>query len=236
MKKLYKKLILVMNLYGLSFVEKLEKMFGIQKAHTDHPTYVPGLDPTPADVATKIDDAKKLLAEETDLKEKLKANTQKQLDAETELTNIFVSRWIPQTQTADDMTIARAKELGYGIKGEKEVKPPSAESFPLIAEVVTTAHGQHTIFCHDNLTKKIKLPDGILRIDIYGQTGGTRPENLEKLIANGGGWLGQVTRGKYEHKYGANGIGSVEYYIAVYIDKATKKPFSCGPTYGALLN
>lgn len=106
----------------------------------------------------------------------------------------------------------------------------------MIGNIDISTHGQHTIFCHDNLTKKVALPDGILRINIYGQTGGTRPIDLTQLIANGGGYLGQTTRGKYVHTLNNADIGKTEYYIAVYILKATKKPFSQGQAASALIN
>ena len=64
------------------------------------------------------------------------------------------------------------------------------------------------------------------RVDVYGQTGGTEPDNLAALVANGGGWLGTAVKGKYLNRLtvNTNTKNQPEFYIAVYIDKLTKKP------------
>jgi succinyl-CoA synthetase beta subunit len=61
---------------------------------------------------------------------------------------------------------------------------------------------------------------------MFTGTGGTAPINLAALIANGGGWLGTASRGKYINPFvvTAANQGNPEYYIAVYIEKTTKKP------------
>ena len=229
-------MILVLNFHGLSLWQKLQKMTNIQKAHAANPTLVPGLNPDPADVDTKLTDAKKLFDVRAELIDKLKANTKLMYEAETDLENTFVSLWAPQTQAAIGMDQDKAKLLGYDIKGEKEVIPPSPDSVPLIADIDISVHGQHTLLIHNNLTKKVKLPDGILRIDIYGLTGGTAPIDLADLIAKGGGYLGQATRGKFVNTFGSSNMGQPEHYIAVYVDKATKKPFSQGIVVSALIS
>ena len=51
---------------------------------------------------------------------------------------------------------------------------------------------------HNNITGKRKLPAGMLRVDIYGYTGaaGLVIADLAALIALGGGYLGEASRGK----------------------------------------
>jgi hypothetical protein len=231
-----KKLIIVLNFYGLSLILKLKKMSAIVNAHIGNPLLVPGLTPDPADVDHDIQDVQSLTVTRTELIEKLRANHKEINDKVAKLENTFVSQYAAQTQSAPGMTAAKVKLLGYDIKGEKEMKPPSSEDNPIIIQIVTTVHGEHTIQVRNNLTQKIALPDGILRIDIYGVSGGdAAPKDLTDLISKGGGYLGQVTRGKYVHKYGNEKLGSNEYYIPVYIDKANKKPFSQGPAFGAMM-
>jgi hypothetical protein len=235
-KKLIKKLILVLHFYGLPFPKKLQKMVAIKNAHVANPTLVTGLNPTATDVDTDLINAQKLLDKKADLEEQLKANTKLIYEADAKLTDIFVSKWASQTQAAIGMDEDKAKLLGYDIKGQKEVVPPKSDSIPLIASMDISVHGVHTMYCKNNLTGKVALPDGILRIDIYGQSGGTIPVDLTSLIANGGGYLGQATRGKFVNTLPNDKIGQIEYYIPVYVDKATKKPFSQGKVFSALIS
>lgn len=234
--RLIKKLILVMSLYGLSFPQIIQKMWGIVNAHKANPTYVPGLDPATTAVETKLTSAQGLFDAQAALVIQMKANTKLLNEAETDLINIFVSHWATQTQTAPDMNEERAVELGYNIKGQTPVVPPSQENVPLISNIIISIHGEHTIFCINSLSGLVKLPDGILRIDIYGQTGGTRPIDLTQLIANGGGYLGQASRGKFVNTLSNDNIGKIEYYIIVYILKATKKPFTQSAVGSALIS
>jgi hypothetical protein len=235
MGQLIKKLILVLNFRNLSFLLILQKMNAILKAHVAYPTYVPGLNPTTADMDTMLIDAQKLLDKRADLEEQMKANTKQIAQTQTKLTDIFVSKWATQTQAAIGMDEGKAMQLGYGIKGQTPVNPPSPDCVPLIGKIDINVHGQHTLFCLNFLTGKAALPAGILRIDIYGQTGGTTPVDLTALIANGGGYLGQATKGKFVNTFGNDKIGQTEFYIAVYVDKVTKKPFSQSKVVSALI-
>lgn len=234
--KLIKKLILVLQFYGLSFPQKLQKMWGIYNAHVDNPTFVPGLSPATTAVEPLLTGAQTLFDERDSLELQMKANTKSLNESETELVNIFVSSWATQTQTAADMSEERAVLLGYSIKGQTPAKVLTQDNFPLISSIDISIHGKHTIFCHDSLTKKVALPDGILRVDVYGQTGGIRPLDLTQLIANGGGYLGETTRGKFVNTLNSGDVGKTEFYILVYILKASKKPFSQGQAVNALIN
>jgi hypothetical protein len=231
-----KKLIIVLNFYGLTLLLKLKKMSAIVAAHIGNPLLVPGLTPAPADVDHDIQDVENLIGARAELIEKLKANQKDINDKVAKLENTFVSQYATQTQSAPNITASKVKLLGYDLKGEKEVTPPSTDENPIITQIVTTVHGEHTLQVRNNQTQKIAMPPGILRIDIYGVTGGdTAPKDIADLISRGGGYLGQVTRGKYVHKYGNDHLGTIEYYIPVYVDKASKKPFSQGPAFGALM-
>jgi len=224
-KKLVKKMIIVLLLYGLALEEKLQKMFNIATAHAANAALVTGLTPTPATILTKIAATRTLISNRDALLVQAKSITQEILDNETDLENTFVSEWATQTQNAG-ITEANALLLGYSIKGKKEVVPFPEGSAPLVSTIDINVHGQHTIHIKNNLSGKSGLPPGVLRMDVYGQTGGTAPADLAALIANGGGYLGTAGRGKYINKYTVAKVGDVEYYIIVYVDKITKKPFA----------
>ena len=232
---LVKKLILALNFRGMLLLDKLQKMVAIKNAHAANSTYVPGLSPSTDDVETELENIQNMLDTCDSLEEQLSAERQKIADAVVKVEDTFVNKWASQTQSAAGMNAERAKALGYDIKGEKQPVPPSTESKPVIVKINVNVPGEHTILCRNSLTNKVALPPGILRIDIYGQSGGAQPANLTALIANGGGYLGQATRGKYVNKYNLEKQGQPEYYIAVYIDKANKKPFSQSFVVSAVL-
>jgi len=224
-KKLVKKMIIVLLFYGLALEEKLQKMFNIATAHAANATLVTGLTPTPATILTKIAATRTLINNRDALLEQAKSITQEIIDNVDDLTNTYVSEWATLTQNSG-ITEANAILLGYSIKGKKEVVPFPAGSAPLVSTIDITVHNQHTIRIVNNLSGKSGLPPEVLRMDVYGQTGGERPADLAALIANGGGYLGTAGRGKYVHKYTVAKAGDVEYYIIVYVDKVTKKPFA----------
>ncbi len=223
MKKLKKKLILVLAFRALTLPEKLQKMMDIALAHIAKPSYVT-LNPLPAAVKTQIEAAQTLYTEREALLEQYKSKTQELHDVEDVLNNTYVDNWLTQTQAATGMTAARAKELGYKVKGDKEKVVLPENSAPAISRISINVHGQHTLYFLNTLSGKVGLPEGVLRIDLYGQTGGTRPADLAALIANGGGYLGQASRGKFVYTFNVTKPGDLEYYIAVYVDKTTKKP------------
>ncbi|MEI6852851.1 MAG: hypothetical protein WCL06_08415 [Bacteroidota bacterium] len=210
-------------------------MVAIKNAHAANPTYVPGLTPTTDDVDDLLVAAQKLLDKKADLEEQLKANTKQIADANDKLVDIFVSKWATQTQAAIGMNQDKAVLLGYQIKGQKQVEPPTESTVPLISDIDISVHGKHTLSILNALTGKKALPAGILRTDIYGQTGGTTPADLTQLIANGGGYLGEAVRGKFVNTFSNDKAGETEFYIAVYILKSTKKPFTQSKVVSALI-
>jgi hypothetical protein len=90
---------------------------------------------------------------------------------------------------------------------------------------------------HNNITGKRRVPKGMLRVDVYGYTGaaGLVIADLAALIALGGGYLGEASRGKFVNAFTAN-AGKTEYYVAVYVDKKTKKPASQSPVASSIIN
>jgi hypothetical protein len=192
------------------------------------------LSPTPAAVLTQINARNGLFTTRSGLQAQLKQNTEDIGKADTALKTLFTDQWATQIQNFGGITVNQVKGLGFGSKGidtghaatSVADTARTASSAPVIIKIDTDVHGQHTLHIHNNITGKIGHPKDVLRIDLYAQNGGTAPANLAALIANGGGWLGTAKRGKYINPFivTATNKNTVEYYIAVYIEKATKKP------------
>ncbi len=240
-KVLSRKLILTADFTGLTLEEKLTKQANMAKAQTNNPLLVPGLNPTAAaveaDITALTDPISGLIHERGVIRAQEESLTLAINKAETAIKDIIVSQWMPQTQTALTGTTnaeVNAALLLFGIKGQTSGHTPvtvaslskTASSAPVIVKIDIDVHGQHILHVHNNITGKIGHPKDVLRVDIYAQTGGTAPANLAALVTNGGGWLGTTKRGKYINQFTVTAAnqGKVEYYIAVYIEKATKKP------------
>ncbi len=232
---LVKKLVLTVNLHGLKEQDKLQKMSDMQAAHLANTAWIPGLTPAPSAVGTSITTAKAILTTRNSLREQLKQATEQFHLADKTLTNIFVS-WAAQVQDAISGDTTKAKALGYGEKGQGVKHPINDESAPVIVKIDINVRGEHKLHLANNLTKKRKLPPGIARIDIYGQTGGDAPLDLAHLIINGGGYLGEATKAEFVNALPTGNVGKVEYYIAVYVGKKTKKPVAQSMVESAMIN
>src|ERR1035437_147296 len=110
-----------------------------------------------------------------------------------------------QTQAAIGGDVNKAATLHFGIKGISGGKAQTITvdemgrtigSAPVIIRIDVLA-GVQTLHVVNNITRKIGHGKNILRADVYGQTGGTPPTTLAELIANVGGWLGTIKRGKF---------------------------------------
>ena len=243
-KVLNKKLILTADFQGKTQEEKLTKETDMVKAQIANPTLVPTLNPTAAavqaDIVAITDPNTGLIHQRAVLEAQTKALTLQINKGIEDLKNIIVDQWMPQTQTALTATPAlaavaesNAALLLFGVKGQATGHGTTtiantartAASAPVIAKI-DNLHNQQTLHIHNNITGKIGHPKDILRVDVYGQTGGTQPADLAALIANGGGWLGTAKRGKFVYTPTTANMGKTEYYIAVYIDKTTLKPIA----------
>jgi len=240
-KVLTKKLILTADFKDLDLEGRLEKETNMAKAQADYPSIVPGLTPTTAvvqaDIVAITDPHTGLLHQRAAAKALEESLTVQINNAEKAIRTIIVSEWMPETQSAITGNInaeSYAATLQFGIKGQTTGHTPvtvadlskSVSSAPVIVRIDFSVHGQHIIHVHNNITGKIGHPTDVARVDIYGQTGGTAPTNLAALITNGGGWLGSCKRGKFINTFTVTAAnqGKVEFYIAVYIEKATMKP------------
>ncbi len=246
MGKLIKKLILALNLWSLTEAARIKKQLDIANAHTANPALVPGLTPTPASVITMINTQSGYYTLRDSLIEQMKQVTENIHKNGTAINDIFVDQWAPQTQVAIGTDASKAKLLGYGIKGQDTGHTPVIASIekvivlsshPVIVKIDVNTHDVHFLHIHNNLTGKRKLPAGMLRVDIYGYTGaaGLVIADLAALIALGGGYLGEASRGKFTNVFTTN-TGKTEYYVAVYVDKKTKKPASQSPVASGIIN
>ncbi|MEI8203720.1 MAG: hypothetical protein WCH34_11940 [Bacteroidota bacterium] len=235
MKKLKKKLILVLNFAGLTVKQKIEKMTAIKTAHADNPTIVPNLLPTTTTVEDLITEVYGLFAEHDVVAGQLTTITSKINQKTDALVDIYVSKWATETQIAIAGDETLAKKLNYDIKGDVAPSGKLEDTAPSIIEISNNKHGWHDLKIINIDSQKKRLPKGALRIDIYGQTGGTEPTDLASLIANGGGYLGEATKGKFRHEFPSGNKGKTEFYIAVYISKKTKKPVSQSLVVGEII-
>lgn len=247
-KKLVKKLIVTANLNSFSGDKKLQRIDDMALAQINNSGYVPNLNPAAQAVQKQVAAAKALITQRDTAVKAAQTLTGQVHDAETALVNIMVDQWTKQIQNAPGMDVNKVKALLFRTKGidsghvststatEKQI---IAASTPLIGKIDRNTTGQHTIHVKDSASKKLKLPAGVTRIDLYAQTGGTQPANLADLMTNGGGFIGTVDKKhhKYVNVFPAKSVsGTPEYYIAAYIDKTTLKPTAQSPVVMALLN
>jgi hypothetical protein len=239
MGKLKKKLVLTFNYYGLSVPEVTEKQNDVALAHENNPTIVPGLTPAPSVVLNQISALNNLFTQRDMLKAQVKQLTVQIHQDSSDITDIIMDQWRPQAQTAIGDDEGKAVLLGWGIKGydtghvPNDVAAAKAETTnPYIARIDVNSHEQHMLHIINNTTGKRALPKGMLRIDVYGQTGGDKPSDYLQM----GRVLGQASRGKFVATFDGADVGKMQYYIAVYIDKKTKKPLHQSPVSYAIIN
>lgn len=241
MAQLEKKLILSSDLSGKTEAEKANRELELATAHQNNPTLVPGLNPTPSSVISQINAKNALFTQREYLRDQLKQITEDIHIADKAITAIFVDQWASQVKTAIGNDASKAKLLGWGIKnidsghittGVAMAKEIILASHPNISRIDFNVHQQQSIHIVNNITGKRRLPKGILRIDIYGQTGGTMPTDYSLL----GRPLGQASRGKFVHTFQLADVGKIQYYIAVYVDKKTKQPVAQSPVASAIIN
>ena len=225
MKKLIKKLIVVVRLAGLTTADFMKSIRKKQQSVAAS-SLASGIVPTPDEVKTKINKMQDSMDAHVIL---LKSAAEKVIEISEmrgDLTDIMADQWANYIQL-NVTTVKEVKDLGFDSKGDKEKTPLSQESRPLISGIGTNVKGKHILNFINSLNEKKALPPGILRIDLYGLTGGdAAPTNLTDLMSKGGGCLGQVSKAKFIYETPSSGSGKLEYYIAVYISKATLKPFS----------
>jgi hypothetical protein len=230
-KKLIKKLILFLSLRSLSDNDFVVKVKNMIKLAIDNALVIPDLTPTPAAVKTKVDKISDYIVDRQNLIDQQKTLTEKIQNLISEVNDNLVDEWMPYVQTTIAGNTELAKTLGYGIKGQTEIDPLPLTCVPVVTGIDVNVTGHHILTVICGMDKRTALPKGILRIDVYGQTGGERPDDLVHLIKAGGGYLGQVTKGKFDYELPIDKKGSYEYYILVYVSKKTKKPFSQSIVY-----
>lgn len=232
-KKLFKKLIITTNFYGLSESELPIKMTGMATAALNNPWVVPGLYPAPDDVITLIQARQTLLIKRDLLLAEQKKITEQIHQADTNLKNIFTDLWANQLQQAIGGDESKAKLLGFGIKGvdsghTSDVVGKAADSHPHITRIENNVHLQQTLHTFNSESGHNKLPADARQIDFYEQIGGTPPTDIKQMKH-----VGIAKRGKFINHFEAEDLGKTVYYIAVYIDKKTLKPLRQSPVVSA---
>jgi len=234
-KKLIKKLILILNLKILTDLQFVSKVKNMIKLAITNAAIIPDLTPTPTELKDKVDKIDGYITDRQGLIEQQKTLTEKIQNLISEVNDNLVDEWMPYVQTTIAGNKELAKTLGYGIKGQAETEKLPLTCVPVVTGIDTNVIGHHILTVICGMDKRTALPKGILRIDVYGQTGGDKPADLVHLIMAGGGYLGQVSKGKFDYELPIDKKGVVEYYILVYIDKKTKKPFSQSIVYSESL-
>ncbi len=222
----------VSELTESDFIKDVKKK---SNAQTEYPDIVEELSPSAATVSGKIEDMETKISERDSLLLEAKTKTSEINAIRKEVTGYMTKKWAPQIQEAVTSK-SQVSLLGFYVKGDNPSDPPSPEVAPLVTKIETNVPGRHTLHFVDSVLLKKALPPSILRIDVYGQTGGTQPADLPQLIANGGGYLGEADKAKYVNTFAnSTNKGKTEFYIAVYISKKTKKPFSYSIVYSAVI-
>ncbi len=235
-KKLIKKLIVTVNLDGLTETERIKKMTDMAIAAQNNPTVVPGLSPTPAQVITRIQAETSLMVQRDTMRASQKQLTAQIYQADFDLKNIFTDQWAPLVQQTIGNDVSKAKLLGFGIKGmddgsvDEEVALAS-NSHPIISHIDVNVHLQQTLHIKNSQSGSIKLPSDAKQIYIYEQIGGEAPTDIKQMVH-----AGIVNRGRFINHFDVADLGKTVYYIAVYIDRKTLKPLEQSPIEKAIIN
>lgn len=212
------KLIVTALLAGLPEGDQRNRLKKLIKAMLDFPTYVAGLSPTADAVNDKDVILDGLFAKRESLNAEQKSNTEDIITLMTEMCDDVTYHWGPQTQIAPGITVAKIKELGFGIKGEDNLESESAVSVtnskPIFSDVDLNRHLEHTLTLRCSMTGKIGIPDDAKRVDIYILMGNTAPIDLSNMH-----YLGSCVRGKFTSHFAATELGQTVWYIAVYVPK-----------------
>lgn len=235
--KLVKKLVLVLAIYSLPLLGKIQKLLSIITNYKNNPGIVPGLNPDAATIEGKIIAWQTKVTNRDNYIDLAKQMTAEIHEDEAEIIAIFEDSVLPQTTVAINGNEALAKQLGLDIKRSgSELTPILKGTQPIVSGVDFSMHSKHIISIIDKITKKKKLPRGILQTDIYAQIGGSQPADLEQLLANGGKYLGQADKGYFEQNFQSADTGKIVYYIAVFISAETKKIYSQSKVAAAMIS
>lgn len=211
----FKKLILTTNFKGMSDEQIIEKVKAMIKAEVDHPTYVPGLNPAPDDVTTKLTEVENLTLANKVLMQQHKDNAGKIKDIMKDVKNDMTSKWANQAQNAPNMDKNRAASLGFGVKGiddgHAEPEVSVTNSHPGITKIDLNSPQVHTLFFRNNITGKRGLPKDAREIEVYAFIGAEPPDDYKKMT-----YLGPAVKGKYTNYFTPAQAGQVVWYFAIY--------------------
>ena len=234
-----KKLIITSNLsgkHGARFIEKADTMV---KGVVDNSTIVPAIDPATTVVEAKLVAMGALIASRTTHENTAKEITVQILAMEADIDNDITSQWVGQVQKAVKGDLAKVKLLGFGAKGIYTGKTPAKaivgnayDSFPAIIEIDFKVHLRHIVLTRNSANGKKATPKDARSLEIYMQIGGLTPPTETSKMSH----LGSATRGNIVHTFDEADLGKIVYYIAVYIDRKTKKQLILSPVMSATIN
>ena len=236
-RRLIKKLIVTSNLQGLSAGRFVQRTKGIATAMTTNASLVNPILPLPATVTTMIEALETLHEDGIQMQIAQKENTQLVEAKTNEILDIITSQWAPHVQIAADGDIAMVKLLGFSVKGDNSsniamLTGRAEDSHPIINNIDTNTHQQHTLGIINSITGTRKLPADAKHTNVYMQVGGlTAPTDYKKME-----YAGIAQKGKFVTDFENADIGKTVYYVAVYIDKISLKALEYSPLMTAMIN
>jgi len=236
-RRLIKKLIVTSNLQGLSAGRFLQRTKGIATAVAANVGMIINITPLPPAVITKIEGLENLHELGIQMQITQKENTQLIEALTNEILDIITSQWAPQVQIAADGDIAKVKLLGFSVKGDESANIAmltgrAEDSHPIINNIDTNTHQQHTLGIINSITGTRKLPADAKHTNVYMQVGGlTAPTDYKKME-----YAGIAQKGKFVTDFENADIGKTVYYVAVYIDKISLKALEYSPLMTAMIN
>ncbi len=129
------------------------------------------------------------------------------------------------------------KLLGFSVKGDNSANIAmlmgrAEDSHPIINNIDTNTHQQHTLAIINSVTGSHKLPADAKHTNVYMQVGGLTPPTDTKKME----YAGIAQKGKFVTNFESTDIGKTVYYVAVYIDKITLKALEYSPIMTAMIN
>ncbi len=193
-----------------------------------------GLSPTPAAMLTKLSAFGALFVTRESLRLQQLENTESIKAARTEINDNIVSDWMPTIQTRCAGNVAKAKGLGFGVKGEYDGQSESplsvTNSYPVIVDCVINVHLYHTIHVINNVAEAYIIPDDAESMQVYETFEEANTTDIKKMSH-----LGRVKNGKFVNHFSPNELHKEVFYVIVYVPKDTSVAPILSEPYKAMI-
>jgi len=177
-----------------------------------------GLNPTPAAMATKLGEFDTLVATGESLRLARLANSEQIGAKRKEINDNIVSDWMPTIQTRCAGDVAKAKGLGFGVKGQYDAQSQSplsvTNSYPVIVDCDYNVPMHHTIYVINNVSEEYTIPDDGENMQVYETMDEACTTDIEKMSH-----LGRVKNGKFVNHFKPDEKGKDVWYVVVYVPK-----------------